>query len=79
VEVLVALKGLVDPAKEADRIERELKKVAKDLEGLQRRLSNPSFVEKAPPEVVAEVRAQQGALEQQRERLTEARALLAEL
>jgi len=79
VEVLVALKGLVDPAKEAERIERELKKVEKDLEVLDRRLGNPSFVEKAPPDVVAEVRTQRAALEQQRERLREARVLLAEL
>jgi len=56
-EVLVGLAGHVDAAKERDRIERSIKKISKDLEGLTRRLSQASFVDKAPPEVVAEARA----------------------
>lgn len=79
VEVLVALKGLVEPEKEAERIERSLKKLDRDLDVLRRRLQNPSFVDKAPPEVVAEVRAQQAAAEQQRTRLLDAKLLLVEL
>src|SRR5690606_17066627 len=56
VEVLVCLKGLVDAGHEATRIQRGLKKLDKELGGLEQRLNNPKFVEKAPPEVVAEVR-----------------------
>jgi valyl-tRNA synthetase len=79
VEVLVDLKGLVDPDKERERIERGLKKADKDISGLDKRLQNPKFVEKAPPEVVDEARAQLDELRAQRERLVEARALLEEL
>ncbi|HEU4409323.1 MAG TPA: valine--tRNA ligase [Polyangiaceae bacterium] len=79
VEVLVGLVGLVEGSKELDRIEREKKKVEKDLAALEKRLAQPSFVEKAPAEVVAEARTQLEALVRTRARLDEARALAAEL
>ena len=79
VEVLVGLRGLVEPKKEGDRLERKLKKVEKDIAVLEKRLSNPSFVASAPPEVVAEARAQLALLERQREHLKEALERLGEL
>jgi valyl-tRNA synthetase len=79
VQVLVGLKGLVDPKKEADRIERTQKKAKKDIETLEKRINNPAFVAKAPPEVVAEVREQLANLNRQLEQLNEARALVSEL
>ncbi|MFC1642655.1 valine--tRNA ligase [Myxococcota bacterium] len=75
LEVLVGLKGLVDPRREGERIERGLKKAKKECDGLAKRLSQPSFVEKAPCEVVA----QKNALEQQIRRLEEVQGLLEEL
>jgi valyl-tRNA synthetase len=79
VEVLVGLKGLVSPEREAERVERTIKKLDKDIASLEGRLKNPKFVEKAPPEVVAEAREQVEALKRQRERLVEARGLIEEL
>ncbi len=79
VGVLVGLLGLVDADHEATRIEREIKKVDKDIAGLDQRLKNPKFVEKAPPEVVSEAREQLDALKRQRVHLDEARTLVAEL
>jgi valyl-tRNA synthetase len=79
IEVLVGLRGLVDPAKEKERITRALKKVEKDLAVLDKRLANPHFIANAPPEVVLEVRSQKEQLERQRERLLEALALVSEL
>jgi valyl-tRNA synthetase len=79
VEVLVGLLGLVDAKHEKDRVERGKKKLAKDIEGLEKRLSNPAFVEKAPPEVVAEARDQLAALKRQLARLEEASSLADEL
>lgn len=79
VEVLVGLLGLVDADHEAGRIARGLKKLDKDITGLEKRLDNPKFVEKAPPEVVSEARQQLAALERQRDRLLEARTLVEEL
>ena len=79
VEVLVGLRGHVDPKKERDRLERKLKKVEKDVTVLDKRLQNPSFVGSAPPEVVAEARALLAQLERQREQLHEALGLVDEL
>ncbi|MBM4361623.1 MAG: valine--tRNA ligase [Deltaproteobacteria bacterium] len=79
VEVLVGLLGLVEPAREAERIERSLKKLGKDLAGLEKRLSDPKFLGNAPPEVVTEAREQRAQLERQRARLEDERGLVAEL
>jgi valyl-tRNA synthetase len=79
IEVLVGLKGLVDPAHERARIERELKKIDKDVAAIHKKLSSPSFTEKAPKEIIEEARAQQKSLEEARARLLEARSLADEL
>jgi valyl-tRNA synthetase len=79
VEVLVGLAGLVDPAKEAERIERADKKLDKDIAVLEKRLASENFVKNAPPEVVAEARALLEQLKRQKERLLEAKELLKEL
>lgn len=79
IEVLVGLAGHVDAGKERDRIERNLKKIAKELEGLQKRLNLPSFVNSAPPEVVAETRAQVAALQKSQTHLEASRGLVDEL
>jgi valyl-tRNA synthetase len=78
VEVLVGLKGLVEAEKERQRIARSLNKLDKDVAGLSKRLENPKFAEKAPPEVVAEVKSQLAALAEQRSRLLEAERLVQE-
>ncbi len=49
----VPLEGLIDRAKETERLGRELKKVDKDLAQVAKKLGNAKFVEKAPAEVVA--------------------------
>jgi valyl-tRNA synthetase len=79
VEILVGLRGLVDAAKEADRVEREIRRADKDLGMLERKLGSPAFVERAKPEVVAEAKGQVEALRRTRARLEEARQLASEL
>jgi valyl-tRNA synthetase len=79
VEVQVLLKGLVDATHEASRIERELKRIDKDLSGMEKKLSQPSFTEKAPPEVVAEARGRLAELQTARARLEAGRGLIDEL
>ncbi len=78
VEVLLGLKGHVEPAKEKSRIERALAKIAKDAAGLEKRLNNPKFAENAPPEVVTEASDQLKALAEQKERLEAALTLVDE-
>jgi valyl-tRNA synthetase len=71
VDVLVNLRGLVDPAKEKERIERKLKKIQKDLEVMGNRLKNGNFLKNAPPEVVVEANAQKQTLEREQVNLSE--------
>jgi len=79
IEVRVMLKGLVDATHEAARIERELKKIDKDLAGTEKKLSSPNFVDKAPPEVVAEAKARLEELKVARKRLEDGKGLIDEL
>ncbi len=79
IEVHVLLKGLVDSAHEAARIDRELKRIDKDLQATEKKLAQPSFTEKAPPEVVAEARARLEELKVARARLESGRGLVDEL
>ena len=55
------LGGLIDVEKERERITKEMTRKENEARGLQSRLDNASFVERAPSEVV----------EQARERLAE--------
>lgn len=79
VEVLVALVGLVEPAHEAARVEREIKKTEKDIAAIEKKLSLPSFADKAPPEVVKEAKDQLEALRRKRAGLEEAKGIASEL
>jgi valyl-tRNA synthetase len=79
IEVLVPLKGLVTAEEENARIDRGLKKIAKDLAFLDKKLGSPGFVDRAPREVVDEARAQRDALLDAKGRLEAARGLIAEL
>jgi valyl-tRNA synthetase len=56
VEIVVPLKGLVDVEEEEKRLAKELGKIDKDMEFLGKKLENPSFVERAPVDVVAKER-----------------------
>jgi valyl-tRNA synthetase len=69
VTVMVPLEGLVDFAKERERLERELKKVHKDLAAVEKKLANESFLARAPAEVVEKERARCAELSEARTRL----------
>jgi valyl-tRNA synthetase len=75
----VGLKGLVTKDDEIARIDREMKKVEKDVAGLEKRLGSSGFVDRAPPEVVEEARKQLASLVEARARLGDARKLAEEL
>jgi valyl-tRNA synthetase len=79
VEVLVGLKGLVDAKKERSRVEREIKRVEKDLAVMDKKLSSPAFVDRAPPEVVADAKTQRAALAEAKARLEASKSLADEL
>ncbi len=67
IEILVPIAGLIDKAAEETRLQREVAKLEKDLQRLQDKLDNASFIEKAPAAVVAK---EQEKLEAQQQALT---------
>jgi valyl-tRNA synthetase len=55
-QIHVLLKGLLDFSEERRRLRKEIKKIEKDMELSSEKLSKKEFMEKAPPEIVDEVR-----------------------
>ena len=56
-QVAIPLEGLIDFAQERQRLSREQDKLAVEGTRLEAQLNNPQFVERAPAEKVAELRA----------------------
>jgi valyl-tRNA synthetase len=52
----IPLEGMIDSTAEKTKLEKELDRVRKEIDGLDRKLSNASFVERAPADVVEENR-----------------------
>ncbi|TDO95474.1 valine--tRNA ligase [Marinomonas balearica] len=64
MEVLVPMAGLIDKDAELARLQKEIDKATKDLQRIEGKLSNESFVAKAPEAVVAKERAKSDDLKQ---------------
>jgi valyl-tRNA synthetase len=75
-ELLIPLAGLIDKDAESARLAREIDKRAKDLARCQAKLANPSFVDRAPAEVVARERERVAELTGAVAKLEEQRAAL---
>ncbi len=69
MEVFVPLAGLMDFGEERKRVEKELKKIEKDLIVLGRKLSNQDFVKKAPPQVIEKDREKRQVLSEKQSKL----------
>jgi valyl-tRNA synthetase len=69
LQIAIPLAGILDLDGERSRLERDLAKVARELDGRSRKLNNPSFLEKAPAEVVEKERRLQRELAERRERI----------
>ena len=65
IEVYTILTGLVDFEAENAKLLKDKAKAQKELDKLQKKLSNENFVAKAAPEAVEKARAQAAELEQQ--------------
>ncbi len=69
MDLIIPLEGLMDFEEERSRIEKELKKIEKDLIFLDKKLSNPNFVKKAPPEVIEKDEKRKTALSEKQAKL----------
>jgi len=58
LKILIPLAGLIDTAAETARLNKEIEKKQKGIQGLEGRLNNPNFTDKAPAAVVNQVKQQ---------------------
>ena len=72
--ILLPLKGVVDFAAERERLNKELDALNHNLEGYARKLSNQSFIERAPANVVAEEKRRQSEALENKAKVEEALA-----
>jgi valyl-tRNA synthetase len=59
MEILVPLSDLIDKDAEIARLEKEIAKLAKNLQGINNKLNNEKFVNNAPAELVDAERERQ--------------------
>jgi valyl-tRNA synthetase len=69
IEIGVPLEGLIDREKERERITKEITRKENEARGLQSRLDNASFVERAASEVVEQTRERYAELMSEIEKL----------
>jgi valyl-tRNA synthetase len=67
--VYVSLAGVIDFSEEIPRLERAIKKIDGEMIGLEKKLDNPNYTEKAPAEVVAKTREKHAGLLGKRRKL----------
>lgn len=58
IEIHIPLAGLIDKTAELARLQKEIEKLEKSKIQMEGRLNNPTFVEKAPADVVAQLKTQ---------------------
>ena len=58
-EAFIPAEGIVDIAKERKRLSTEMERISKILKGLDAKLANPNFTDRAPAEILEQTRAQQ--------------------
>ena len=76
MKVFIPLAGLVDIEEEKGRLEKKLSRLNKELESVENRLSNDAFIEKAPIEVVDDLKAKFKGLVSDQSRIEEQIKLL---
>lgn len=57
MKILIPMAGLIDKEAELARLEKEIQKINNDLPRVEGKLSNPTFIDKAPTEVINKEKA----------------------
>lgn len=79
LQCAVALKGLIDPNDEHQRIVKQMDKIAKEVKSIEGRLGNTTYLEKAPKDVVTEQQTRLQALQTELEKYQAQLTLLKQL
>ena len=57
LKILIPMAGLIDKEPELARLDKEIQKIKNDLPRIEGKLSNPTFIDKAPLEVIDKEKA----------------------
>jgi valyl-tRNA synthetase len=79
LEILIPMAGLIDKTEESARLSREIAKLTKDSEHAEMKLQNPSFVDRAPADVVEKERKRLGELKTTLQKLQQQLEKIAEM
>ena len=71
VDVVMPLEGVIDPAKERQRLQQRVEELTKQLSGTEARLKDRQFTAKAPKEVVEQTRTRHAELKDTSKKLSE--------
>ena len=66
ITLMLPLEGLIDFDGERNRLNKELTDINNEIDIINKRLSNPMYIEKAPSNVVNEVRNKQSIFNQRK-------------
>jgi valyl-tRNA synthetase len=69
VEIFLPLKGVIDFAEEEKRLKKEIGKTMKDLDSVNKKLSNEDFLAKAPEDIIEKEKVKAGDLKEKQEKL----------
>ncbi len=69
VEIFLLLEGIIKFDEEKKRLHREIEKILKDIEFLDKKLANQKFLTRAPAEIVAKEKEKQKALKEKEVKL----------
>ncbi len=67
--IFVPLEGIIDFAKETERLEKEIEKLSKEMTATSKKLNNEDFLSKAPEDVVKSVKEKHDSLVEKRQKL----------
>ena len=70
--LMIPTDGLIDIEAEKNRLSKELENITNEIEIIDKRLNNPSFIEKAPPKVIKDVKTKKTILNQRKSEINKA-------
>ena len=70
--LMIPTDGLIDIEAEKNRLSKELENITNEIEIIDKRLNNPSFLEKAPPNVIEDVKTKKTVFDQRKSEINKA-------
>ena len=70
--LMIPTDGLIDIEAEKNRLSKEIENITNEIEIIDKRLNNPSFIEKAPPKVIEDVKTKKTIFNQRKSEINKA-------